>query len=146
MYHIYALIDPRTLRVRYVGRTKNVARRMYGHQSDASRGKGGNAQLAEWLRCLASARKNPIVCILESREGKESILAEMEWIAKLSDGNDLLNAVKMRAGAYAAVALTEVEMKRARMAVSIEMPVVEMMRTLVLRGIEASTRRVNKSP
>lgn len=77
---IYALIDPRTGLVRYVGKSKNVDLRVrYGHLGAELK----NARLhkTNWLRQLAELQLQPIVQILEVTDESSWQERERYWIA-----------------------------------------------------------------
>lgn len=78
--YIYALLDPRTGEVRYVGKTVNIAERLYGHKHDAvcHRSKTHNCT---WIRSLLAAGYEPEVVILEEVDSDSWAEAEAKWIA-----------------------------------------------------------------
>jgi hypothetical protein len=93
LMEIYALIDPRTDSVRYVGRTSaGVRRRFYQHLSDPV-----GRPKAEWIAELKSLGLRPKVETLERCVRAGSIERETYWIAHFS-GPGLLN-VRTRPGA-----------------------------------------------
>ncbi len=85
---VYALADPRTGRIRYIGKTLTVPRdRLKRHLSDAARGKLW--RVSNWLRSLPT---EPKLVVLE--ECAPALLgeAEADWIAYFrSLGTDLTN-------------------------------------------------------
>lgn len=85
---IYALLDPFTSEVRYVGKSVDVKRRWYGHCHDNYR---NQTYSANWIRSLKPHR--PHFIILETVEHfSDWIEAEMFWIAYLrSLGANLTN-------------------------------------------------------
>jgi hypothetical protein len=88
MFFVYALIDPRDLRIRYVGRTeRSVPERLGQHIKQTTSG-----AIGLWLADLRSTGQQPSAVILESGEG---IGAECEarWICVLTKcGASLTNA------------------------------------------------------
>lgn len=77
--YIYALIDPRTNAVRYIGKTHNVLGRFRGH----CKGKGPTYS-AKWIRQLAAEGLRPIVEVVEvvnSGVQADWEAAERQWIA-----------------------------------------------------------------
>jgi hypothetical protein len=64
VYKIYALIDPRTDEVRYVGFTcRDLSDRLYGHVKVAK--EGYNAHCSRWIRQLLSLDIEPHIMLLE---------------------------------------------------------------------------------
>lgn len=72
---IYALIDPRTEVVKYVGRTDNLARRTKAHKVRPT-----NREMALWLQELAVAALEPSVKVLERVDATNCDAAEVRWI------------------------------------------------------------------
>lgn len=58
--YIYALVDPRTGIIRYVGKTTNPSFRLEGHLRDRRR-----CERVKWLRELKHANLEPVMVILE---------------------------------------------------------------------------------
>ena len=78
-HYIYALVDPTTHQVRYVGHThKHPEARLHEHLS-ASQPIG---YVHEWIRSLAP--EQPTIIILQELEGTESdaIRTETKWIKR----------------------------------------------------------------
>lgn len=85
---IYALVDPRTDAVRYVGQTRNVERRYRTHCG----GSGTNAQMWAWLKELASLGLVPTIQILEHTCCADADAKEWYWIEHaVRNGVQLLN-------------------------------------------------------
>lgn len=84
---IYRLVDPRTNKTRYVGKTRDIANRQRRYLA----GHGHNPHMRNWLRLLISAGLKPRIEIVQSclyRLGD----AERYWIAEYRrKGCDLLN-------------------------------------------------------
>lgn len=81
-YTVYALIDPLTNVVRYVGITNNLPRRICEHLSL----RGSNLLLKAWIAALAIAGYVPIVKVLELCERREiAALKEAVHIAANSE-------------------------------------------------------------
>jgi hypothetical protein len=93
MIYIYALICPVADRIRYVGKCKNLAKRLGAHISKA---KGGhtNHHCAHWIRSLTREGEKPrIVALRELPDNADWQSAEIEEIAKLrASGADLTNS------------------------------------------------------
>ncbi len=89
MNKIYALVDPVTDAVRYVGKAVDVERRLRRHLKDARDGKRDHKSL--WIASLLRQNLRPCVKILEEC-GDDWQSAEIRWIANLRAGGcDLTN-------------------------------------------------------
>jgi len=89
--YIYALCDPGTINIRYVGKTVDIKSRLVNHYYGNTTKYGMNPCL-KWLNELKSDNRRPDVIVLE--ETTESHWQERErfWIEHLiSHGADLLN-------------------------------------------------------
>lgn len=76
-YEIYALVDPRTMRPRYVGRALSRKNRLKSHLSGALTGTGKNAA---WLRELINAGTLPVVVLLQDcANAWEAVEGEQHW-------------------------------------------------------------------
>jgi len=85
---MYALVDPRDGRARYVGvTTRPLLARLAGHHSAAC------GRLRDWFADLASVGTGPTIVALEWIDGtsRDACEAECEWIAFLNDDGRLLN-------------------------------------------------------
>jgi hypothetical protein len=91
MLFIYILSDPRTNAVRYVGKAKNVKRRLSRHLSPGNLAKSHHT--ANWLRSLVEAGMKPVVRTAEELPDDGDWEArERFWIAHYrSLGCDLTN-------------------------------------------------------
>lgn len=88
-WNIYALIDPRTREMKYVGKSFSLKTRFNQHR--LSKGKSAKSV---WISELKSQGLEPQICILEQGEG-DSNVAEIKWIQKLrAEGHVLTNATK----------------------------------------------------
>jgi hypothetical protein len=90
---IYALRDPLTLEIRYVGLTihKPTARLM-GHLSKARTKPVSNRPKTDWINSLVSDGNIPIIEILEEPEREIMKEREIYWIQKkIDEGCNLLN-------------------------------------------------------
>lgn len=77
---IYALTDPRTSEVRYVGvTTMTVGMRLTRHLGEAKRGNPGYKN--NWVRQLQGEGLRPQTSILEEGDGEGWAAAEQHWIA-----------------------------------------------------------------
>jgi len=81
MTYIYAMIDPRTDEVRYVGKTsKGLEYRRKGHINAAKY--NDNTYLLRWLRGLLNTGEKPVMQVLEEVTEDEWRDAERKWIAR----------------------------------------------------------------
>jgi hypothetical protein len=90
--YVYALIDPDTEQVRYVGRSYSPAERLRGHLTNART--NPTSAKDEWIAELLAAGKRPIMEVLEeAKRGYDSAgFAERDWMRRLlADGQPLLN-------------------------------------------------------
>lgn len=68
--YIYALCEPDTSEIRYIGKTKNLQRRFRGHLSDSVRLK--NYKLYSWIAGLREHGKRPLMIVIEE-------VSEEDW-------------------------------------------------------------------
>lgn len=80
MYTVYALVDPRTCQIRYIGQTQNHPTvRLQSHLKKED----GNSQKWAWLSELKELGEKPNVVILEHASSLEDALyAERYWIER----------------------------------------------------------------
>lgn len=124
MWHIYALRDPESLAVRYVGKTsKSLAQRLASHRIEAFRKTPtGNwvarFHRANWLRALYSEGKIPLAEILESgNDDADWCTAEKKWIQHFrAIGADLINGTDGGEGALGAKRTVETKIKASQRA------------------------------
>jgi hypothetical protein len=94
--YIYALIDPRTQKIRYVGKTTaDIHERLKQHCGAWN----GRTKKKAWLRELRSLGLKPKVKLLQkvNRRSFASWRAEDRWIERLvRRGEDLLNSAVVR--------------------------------------------------
>jgi hypothetical protein len=89
-YRIYALVEPDTETVRYVGQT---ADHLHQRRADHLRVRGTSAR-ANWLRSLIAQGTRPRIVLLEEVTGtrRNAYAAETQWIRKLrAEGHPLVN-------------------------------------------------------
>jgi len=85
MFFIYALADPRTSQIRYVGCTKNPTQRLKEHAGAGE----WIGKLGHWLHELKAGGYKPIMVVLQTTDDKT---AEGYWIRHFeTTGADLLN-------------------------------------------------------
>lgn len=82
-WYIYALIDPHTLQVRYVGWSFNVEKRVNDH---ITKSRKEHTHKANWLNQLANDGLRPFVQILESGID-DWVSAERKWIEHFRSQN-----------------------------------------------------------
>lgn len=86
---IYVLVDPRTNRARYVGKTDNLKRRYSCHLATA---KLRDSHLRRWLYTLTSKGKRPKMQVLEITDATNWQEREQFWINTLrKQGENLVN-------------------------------------------------------
>ena len=76
---VYALIDPRTMAVRYVGWATDPKRRLAAHVSAAKVGIE-RTHKALWIKQLLSLKMRPLLDILEPVIPGDRLRAERRWI------------------------------------------------------------------
>lgn len=79
-HFIYALVDPRTDEVRYVGKTVDLKRRMRRHRN-IGRSENPSIYRDRWIQSLMDDGLDFIVWILEVCDDKNWIASEIKWIA-----------------------------------------------------------------
>lgn len=88
MFFVYSLIDPRNLRVRYVGMSKNPRKRLLMHVRPSNVHKEihtGNKHKGSWIKQLLDAGMQPIQVITEACETLADVIAaEKFWIKLFS--------------------------------------------------------------
>lgn len=75
---VYALIDPKTNLVRYVGRSVNIGARFNAHKKGKK-----NLPVSIWIRSLANSGLLPKITVLEFHDKPEDI--EAAWIKHYKD-------------------------------------------------------------
>lgn len=89
-FFIYALSDPRSGAIRYVGKTDNLKRRLKSHMNNA-----GSTHVARWIQSLKKAGVSPVMKVLETIYDPEELYwqqCERLWIKVLSEnGCNLTN-------------------------------------------------------
>jgi group I intron endonuclease len=103
---IYALYDPRDGTLRYVGKSKNLARRIKNHRNEK-----GERRKNRWFRLLISLGLEPKISVLE--QVSEAAWQEREcwWIKHFREnGCDLLNHTDGGEGLNGASAETRAKM------------------------------------
>lgn len=86
-FHIYALIDPDTQQIRYIGKTQNPKQRLAKHLNDKK-----DTAKCQWVQSLRAQGKKPEMILLDNCEWTTSLVLEAAWIQTLSeDGFPLTN-------------------------------------------------------
>jgi hypothetical protein len=82
MTYIYALVDPRDSRVRYVGKSINPAARLNGHCHKTRNGLHGNSLFCRWIESLADLGLRPwLRLIMQVPSGLDPNDWERHWIS-----------------------------------------------------------------
>jgi len=89
---IYALCEPATNLVRYIGATTDIIERTRKHWS------GGDDSTGEWVRGLREKSLLPGAMILEMVSDEDAVVAETKWIFHLSRGSSPLLNVRQKSG------------------------------------------------
>lgn len=97
--YIYALIDPDTKEIRYIGKARNPHTRYTNHLSPGDR---SNALKYIWISKLAGDGKKPILALLEKIEDARSDEVELQYIRLYSARFSLLNKEAVEYAAYLA--------------------------------------------
>lgn len=80
-WSVYALVDPRTNEIRYVGVAGNTRTRLQSHLREAKKNK--QTYKARWLRQILSQGMLPLLQVLEAGSGGGWAESEKRWIAEL---------------------------------------------------------------
>lgn len=89
---IYALLEPDSGAVRYIGKTVNPAVRLYGHLKHAG---GGRYRKNKWVQALLDCGLSPRMTILEAALEPEARDCEKRWVLRHErEGAELLNGVE----------------------------------------------------
>jgi len=92
MVTIYALKDPDTSEIRYIGQSKNVHMRYGTHINAARKGKSDlNGSYKEWMDDLRKRGKDPVLEVLEEVEDADAGRAERRLIRCHMDSGHLVN-------------------------------------------------------
>jgi len=86
---IYALVDPKTKIVRYIGSTNNIMARVRSHQNSCKPIK--NLQFYNWLMGLYAKNLKPILWVVEVTGCMKRFEREKYYIEKYGKRKNLLN-------------------------------------------------------
>jgi hypothetical protein len=89
--YIYALIDPDTNEIRYVGRTKDLSKRYSRHLIESQLPQS-KTHKHNWIRKILKNGKKPLIRVLEKVPYEHCIETEQKWIASLKSGGLLTNS------------------------------------------------------
>lgn len=97
MKHIYGLIDPNINKIRYVGQTDDLTKRLQQHMQD-----GSNTSKVEWLKSLKTNGQQPRIIVLsEVQDGDNAHEIEYRWIYfGRQNGWPLTNTTAMKTMEY----------------------------------------------
>lgn len=115
-WEVYALIDPRDNKVRYVGvTTQGIKKRFNEHNKQVRDGE--LTYKANWIRSLWRNGLNPKIAVLESGYGDSFRDAEIWWIQFFRDfGVELTNLTDGGDGAWGRVHSAEARLKMSKSA------------------------------
>lgn len=74
--YIYALIDPKSDEIRYIGYTKNLGRRLSGHLTDKS-----STHKTNWIKSLIKKKQRPLIEIIDEVSESEKNFWEQHYIS-----------------------------------------------------------------
>lgn len=86
--YIYALSDPRTCEVRYIGKTVNINKRLRSHLKDSLR---RNTPVYAWIRKLASLNLVPLISLITECSIDDWRQIEKDTIRRYRETHKLLN-------------------------------------------------------
>ncbi len=137
--YIYALIEPDTNTIRYIGKSDNPKKRLRIHLTEA-RKNNHISHRVNWLRKLIQMGKKPRLIILEVCNVNEWADCERKWIAKYrTDGVELVNNTDGGEGAvgykHPIVAIDKIVVAQIK---SWADPTTHTRRSLAMRGIKKS--------
>ena len=82
-YLVYALVDPRDRKPRYIGRTRDPQARYYSHVSLCNPARRpDNERKDAWIRELAAAGMRPELIVLETCRLRDAPRVERKWIVR----------------------------------------------------------------
>lgn len=86
-YKIYALVDPFTREIRYVGvTTRTLTQRLYAHKYEAKYSRNKNTYKNNWVSKIISSGELPIIILLENCDLENWEDREKFWISIFNNG------------------------------------------------------------
>lgn len=111
--YIYALLEPSTGAVRYIGASSDPERRLWEHRCHCKRGR---TYRDNWLRALIATGEQPILAILERVDTADWQSRERFWISKMREiGEPLVNLTEGGEGLSNPSEQTRDKLRRARL-------------------------------
>ena len=94
-YKVYVLVDPISLKIRYVGITKSsLSKRLYNHISEAKTLREGMTYKNNWINSLFKMNTQPIIRLISSYDTREeSAKIEEYLIIKYKEKHRLTNQI-----------------------------------------------------
>jgi hypothetical protein len=89
-HSVYALLDPRDGTVRYIGASRNPARRLAEHCV----GEQKNSAMRSWVQGLLTVGELPVMVILSRVSAREVAALEIHWIRRARNVGLILNRTK----------------------------------------------------
>ena len=83
--YIYALRDPLTQEIHYVGKTTMLRTRIMGHMSECRTNSRTNLEKRDWLNSLASKGLMPEMVILDQTDFHNAGKLESTWVKRLRE-------------------------------------------------------------
>lgn len=97
MKYIYALVDPRSRQIRYIGQTEDLSKRLLQHIAERA-----NTPKGEWIREMTTAGVQPeIIQLAIVRDGENAHEIEYRWVyLGRKNGWELTNTMGMKSEDY----------------------------------------------
>ena len=88
---IYGLIDPRTMKIKYIGQTNNIVDRYDRHLYSSITNK---SRYSNWIATLRFNKLEPILVILDTCSIEERYILEEKYIKLFSNSsNEIVNTI-----------------------------------------------------
>jgi hypothetical protein len=84
MIYIYALSDPETFKIRYIGKTINIKARLENHISRSKNFKTSR-HVCNWIKSLLNKKLKPILTVIDTTDEENWVSKEMYWIKHFKD-------------------------------------------------------------
>lgn len=109
--YIYTLTDPRDFKVKYIGKTNNIKKRLYRHITESN----GNSKKDNWIKKLNEINLSPIIEVLDTCEDDYINKLEIYWISQfISWGFELKNTTNGGDGGWDNVRHTNESIEKMR--------------------------------